>query len=87
MYLKCLWLFGCLTAGRVVMLDRTGLDLVNVIAGSFPVRIPTQEPAENLCPPWHIGGIQRCWRLLGLEREADMCGNIEAIASRATGLL
>lgn len=30
------------------MLDKTGLDLVNVTAGSFPVRILTQEPAENL---------------------------------------
>ncbi|EDL41093.1 mCG146152, partial [Mus musculus] len=67
--------------------SRTDLDLVNVSAGSLPVRIPTQEPTENLCPPWLLGGIQRCWGRLGLDCGADMPGNIETIASGDTVLL
>lgn len=60
-----LWLFNC----RVPCCwSRIDLNLVNVSAGSFPVRIPTQEPAENLCPPWLLGefrGARGCWDLSG----------------------
>lgn len=75
-----LWLFNgrpCSDAGL-----RTGLDLVNVTAGSFPVGIPIQVPAKNLSAfPMAFGEGFR--GLLGLEWEAEVPGSIEATASGA----